>query len=142
MVPYKITWFKRGWVGLDQLIWAIVVPIPGHLDVYSWSGGHCKEHDPRSSSKESRKGHHQTEDQWGTYRRTYEAVHGRFGQFYGRFYRHGLSFTDTRIAFAGCLLGFTDTVQLFLVLATYCVVLGPIPSAEHLIERTLTHLSP
>ena len=33
-------------------------------------------------------------------------------------------------------------VQLFLVLATYCVVLGPIPSAEHLIERTLTHLSP
>jgi len=33
-------------------------------------------------------------------------------------------------------------MQLFLVLATYCVVLGPIPSAEHLIERTLTHLSP
>jgi len=34
-------------------------------------------------------------------RRTYEAVHSRFGQFYGRFYRHGLSFTDTRMAFAG-----------------------------------------
>jgi len=33
-------------------------------------------------------------------------------------------------------------MQLFLVLATYCVVLGPIPSAKHLIERTLTHLSP
>jgi len=46
------------------------------------------------------------------------------------------------MAFAGCLLGFTDTVQLFLVLATYCVVLGPIPSAKHLIERMLTHLSP
>jgi len=26
---------------LGQLIWAIVVPMPGHLDVYSWSGGHC-----------------------------------------------------------------------------------------------------
>jgi len=59
-----------------------------------------------------------------------------------RFYRYGLSFTDIRMEFAGCLSGFTDTVQLFLVLATYCVVLGPIPSAEHLIERTLTHLSP
>jgi len=33
-------------------------------------------------------------------------------------------------------------VQLFLVLATYCVVLGPIPSTEHLIEHTLTLLSP
>jgi len=31
--------FRRGWVGLSQLIWAIVVPIPGHLDVYSRSGG-------------------------------------------------------------------------------------------------------
>ena len=37
VVPYKITWFRRGWVGLGQLIWAIVVPMPGHLDVYSWS---------------------------------------------------------------------------------------------------------
>jgi len=46
------------------------------------------------------------------------------------------------MAFAGCLSGFTDIVQLFLVLATYCVVLGPIPSAKHLIESTLTHLSP
>jgi len=44
--------------------------------------------------------------------------------------------------FAGCVSGFTDIVQLFLVLATYYVVLGPIPSAKHLIERTLTHLSP
>ena len=26
---------------MGQLIWAIVVPMPGHLDVYSWSGGHC-----------------------------------------------------------------------------------------------------
>jgi len=75
-------------------------------------------------------------------RRTYKAAHGRFGQFYRQFYRYGLSFTGTRMEFAGCLSGFTDTVQLFLVLATYCVVLGPIPSAEHLIERTLTLLSP
>jgi len=95
-----------------------------------------------ASSKESRKDHHRTEDQWGTYRRTYEAVHGRFRQFYGQFYRHRLSFTDTRMAFAGCLSGFTDIVQLFLVLATYYVVLGPIPSTKHLIKRTLTHLSP
>jgi len=41
VVPYKITWFRRGWVGLGQLIWVIVVPIPGHLGVYSWFGGHC-----------------------------------------------------------------------------------------------------
>jgi len=75
-------------------------------------------------------------------RRTYKAAHSRFGQFYGQFYRYRLSFTGTRMEFAGCLSGFTDTVQLFLVLTTYCVVLGPIPSAEHLIERTLTHLSP
>jgi len=33
-------------------------------------------------------------------------------------------------------------MQLFLVLATYCMVLGPISSAEHLIKSTLTHLSP
>jgi len=44
--------------------------------------------------------------------------------------------------FAGCLLGFIDIVQLFLVLATYYVVLGLIPSTKHLIERTLTLLSP
>ena len=61
---------------------------------------------------------------------------------YGQFYRYRLSFTDIHMAFAGCLSGFTDIVQLFLVLATYCMVLGPIPSTKHLIERTLTHLSP
>jgi len=82
------------------------------------------------------------EDQWGTYRRTYEAVYGRFGQFYGRFYRYRLSFTDTRMAFAGFIGLYGRRMQLFLVLATYCVVLGPIPSAKHLIESTLTHLSP
>jgi len=120
---------------VGQLIWAIVVPMPGHLDVYSWFGGHCGgiiqgiEADIRQESARDA-------------RRTYEAVHRRFRQFYGQFYRHRLSFTDTRMAFAGCLSGFTDTVQLFLVLATYYVVLGPIPSAKHLIERTLTHLSP
>jgi len=27
---------------LGQLIWVIVVPILGHLDVYSWFGGHCR----------------------------------------------------------------------------------------------------
>jgi len=75
-------------------------------------------------------------------RQTYEAVHGRFGQFYGRFYRYRLSFTDTRVEFAGFIGLYGHRVQLFLVLATYCVVLGPIPSAEHLIERTLTHLPP
>ena len=31
---------------MGQLIWAIVVPMPGHLDVYSWSGGHCEGHHP------------------------------------------------------------------------------------------------
>jgi len=31
VVPYKITWFRRGWVGSSQLIWAIVAPMPGHL---------------------------------------------------------------------------------------------------------------
>ena len=58
-------------------------------------------------------------------RRTYEAAHSRFGQFYGRFYRHRLSFTDTRMAFAGFIGLYGHRVQLFLVLATYCVVLGP-----------------
>jgi len=33
-------------------------------------------------------------------------------------------------------------MQLFLMLATYYVVLGPIPSTKHLIKSTLTHLSP
>jgi len=46
------------------------------------------------------------------------------------------------MAFASCLLGFIDIVQLFLVLATYCAVLGPIPSTKHLIKRMLTYLSP
>jgi len=46
------------------------------------------------------------------------------------------------MAFAGFIGLYGHEVQLFLVLATYCVVLGPIPSAERLIERTLTHLSP
>jgi len=43
----------------------------------------------------------------------------------------------------GKLVGlYGHKVQLFLVLATCCVVLGPIPSAKHLVERTLTLLSP
>jgi len=120
---------------LGQLIWAIVVPMPGHLDVYSWFGGHC-DHHPRKDR------HHHQKGSARDARRTYEAAYSRFGQFYGRFYRHGLSFTDTRMEFAGFIGLYRHRVQLFLVLATYCVVLGPIPSAEHLIERTLTHLSP
>ena len=89
-----------------------------------------------ASSKESGKGSARDA------RRTCKAAHGRFGQFYRQFYRHRLSFTDTRMAFAGFIGLYGHRVQLFLVLATYCVVLGPIPSAKHLIERTLTHLSP
>jgi len=46
------------------------------------------------------------------------------------------------MAFAGFIGLYGHKVQLFLVLATYYVVLGPIPSAKHLIERTLTLLSP
>jgi len=46
------------------------------------------------------------------------------------------------MAFAGFIGLYGRRMQLFLVLATYCVVLGPIPSAKHLIESTLTHLSP
>jgi len=34
-------------------------------------------------------------------RQTYKAAHSRFEQFYGQFYRHKLSFTDTRMVFAG-----------------------------------------
>jgi len=90
MVPYKITWFRRGWVGLSQLIWVIVVPMPGHLDVYSRSG--------RTYSEKDEEG---TRD--GIHRRTYKAAHGRFGQFYRQFYRRGLSFTGTRMEFTGCL---------------------------------------
>jgi len=75
-------------------------------------------------------------------RQTYKAAHSRFRQFCGRFYRYRLSFTDTHIAFAGFIGLYGRRMQLFLVLATYYVVLGPIPSAKHLIESTLTHLSP
>ena len=104
----------------------------GHLDVYSWSGGHCGgiiEADIRQGSAKDA-------------RQTCKAAYSRFRQFYRQFYRHRLSFTDTRMAFAGFIGLYGYRVQLFLVLATYYVVLGPIPSAEHLIERTLTHLSP
>jgi len=96
-----------------------------------------------ASSKESGKGSSFFKGSARDARRTYKAVHGRFRQFYRQFYRYRLSFTGTRMEFTGCFIGlYGHRVQLFLVLATYCVVLGPIPSAEHLIERTLTHLSP
>ena len=36
---------------MGQLIWAIVVPMPGHLDVYSWLGGHCEDHHPRNPER-------------------------------------------------------------------------------------------
>jgi len=55
-------------------------------------------------------------------RQTYKAVHSRFEQFYGRFYRHKLSFTDTRMEFTGFIGLYPHKVQLFLVLATYYVV--------------------
>jgi len=120
VVPYKITWFRRSWVRLGQLIWAIVVPILGHLDVYSWFGGHC-----RGIIQGIREG---SSSDGGSVRNLQMDVRScpqQVWAVYGQFYRYRLSFTDIHMAFAGCLSGFTDTVQLFLVLATYCVVLGP-----------------
>jgi len=136
VVPYKITWFRRGWVGLGQLIWVIVVPMLGHLGVYSWFGGHCG-----GIIKESGKGYHQIgiskgratdvrsclRQDWAVLRTVLQI----WTKLYG--HPHGIC------RFIGL---YGRRMQLFLVLATYCVVLGPIPSAEHLIERTLTHLSP
>jgi len=146
MVPYKITWFRRGWVGLSQLIWAIVVPIPGHLDVYSWSGGHCGgiiEADIRQGSAKDA-------------RQTCKAAYSRFRQFYRQFYRHRLSFTDTRMAFAGCLSDFTDTEcgcflcwllivwfwVLFLLLSTLLRARWPTYRPNNRALRRHTHLSP
>jgi len=110
---------------LSQLIWAIVVPIPGHLDVYSGS-----------EEDVSREDHYHHRGSARDARRTYKSAHGRFGQFYGRFYRHGLSLTDTRKEFTGFIGLYGHRVQLFLVLATYCAVLGPIPSTKHLVSAS------
>jgi len=132
MVPYKITWFRRGWVGLSQLIWAIVVPMPGHLDVYSGSGGHCgviirSRHQTGISKGRATDVRSCPQQVWAVLRTVLQA----WTKLYG--HPHGIC------RFIGL---YGRRMLLFLVLATYCVVLGPIPSAKHLIESTLTHLSP
>jgi len=38
--------------------------------------------------------------------------------------------------FAGFIGLYERRMQLFLVLATYCVVSGPVPSAEHLVSAS------
>jgi len=41
---------------LGQLIWAIVIPMLGHLDVYSWFGGHCELSSGEGSSDRDQQG--------------------------------------------------------------------------------------
>jgi len=106
---------------VGQLIWAIVVPVPGHLDVYSWSGGHCggiiKVIIREGSSSDGGLVRNLQTDVRSCPRQVWavlRTVLQTWTELYG--HPHGIC------RFIGL---YGHRVQLFLVLATYCVVLGP-----------------
>jgi len=123
---------------LGQLIWAIVVPIPGTLMYIAGSedivriiiqgireGSSSDGGSVRSLLTDVQSCLQQV---WAVLRTVLQT----WTELYG--HPHGICKLFIRL--------YGHRVQLFLVLATYCVVLGPIPSAKHLIEHTLTLLSP